>query len=54
VERDERRSMNIQIFITKIIIKVFGIAAEAAIIKELVKIENDGKIPKGILIDKKV
>jgi hypothetical protein len=35
-------------------IKAFGIEAEASAIKAMIKAENDGEVPKGVIIDKEV
>jgi len=40
-------------FFVKILVRAFGIEAEAAVARALVKSEN-GEVPKGVLVDKDV
>ena len=40
-------------FFVRIMVRAFGLDAEAAAVAALVKSENDGEVPKGVFVDKK-
>jgi len=41
-------------FFVRIMVRAFGLDAEAAAVAALVKSENDGEVPKGVFVDKEV
>ena len=43
-----------QKFFCRVMIRAFGIPAEAAVVKAIVRKENDDNVPTGVLIDKTI